>query len=325
MKLKSESVFLSIIITTFKRDVWLMECLNSVFLSCENYYKFGGDKLIEIIICDDDSSKINSKLSEFEVKFERIGVQFIYFLNKSNLGDYFNRNNGIDLASGTWVKFIDDDDLIYEWAIDFMISRLEDSADINTFIFYMRDNFRHEKFPIVLEGFEIYKFHYLQYGIFHCSLVSAVFLRSELIKNGKFSFKRYYGDFEIFHKMAKNGIFKIFPIELGWYRIHESQESNNNRKLIRIRFNYLLFSLNYFLNNNFAKQYYKILLKDSWSYMKQSRIGIDFGLFFDAFYVFKILLIKAIGVSFININTLKWEKFYKKNIRFGSNDFIWFN
>ena len=273
-----------------------------------------------MIVCDDDSGQTSSVELTSHAGLKSIGVDFNYHINAANLGDYFNRNKGISLAKGEWVKFIDDDDLIYPWTINFMVEKVAASKDANTVIFYLRNNFRHLYFPVILRDEAILKFHYLDYGLFHCSLVSAVFLRTDLVKHGAFKFKRFYGDFQIFHDMATNGVFYIYPIELGWYRIHDDQESSNNRKKGRIRFNYLLFSYNYFIINKSTVPYYRLSLGDCWAYIKYAIKHFDFSMLYDACYMYVLIFRKTLKFNKTTAaELLKWDRYYRRKMLYGDN------
>ncbi len=313
-----KDIFLSFIITTYKRNEWLGECLTSIIASIEYYQNAGGNKQLEIVICDDDPQQCEFPIDKWSVAFANMGVQFIYSINKVNLGDYFNRNEGIKKTSGKWIKFIDDDDLVYEWSVPFIVEKLLHSQQANTVIFYLRDNFRHLQFPVVLKNEEIFDFHYRQYGLFHCSLVSAVFLRADIIAKGGFKFKRFYGDFQIFHDMAANGCFFIYPIELGWYRMHPEQESNNNRKMVRIRFNYLIYSFNYFINSDITNEsYLNVLLHDSFVYLKHAAKRRDQGLLKDGWKLRRF--IKAYMQNEQAFKIANWQLFYDEQMSFQNN------
>jgi len=319
----SDNVFLSLIITTYKRNEWLKECLASIQESVAEYRSKGGLQNIEIVVTDDDTAQQVGVLDEFIEKFGHLNVIFSHNINTVNLGDYFNRNNGISLSKGDWVKFIDDDDIIYPWSISFMIDKLEESANANTVIFYLRDGFRHLKFPVELKQNEVFDFHYLKFGLFHCSLVSAVFRRSDLNKVGCFKFKRFYGDFQIFHDMALQGTFKIYPIELGWYRVHEMQESNFNRRNARIVFNYHLFTFNFFLKNGNGNDYLLSIKKYCTATVKYAIKTFDWFLFRQA-----LQLLRYINIEIKGSDTDKarlrshWETYYRQQIVFSNNELV---
>jgi glycosyltransferase involved in cell wall biosynthesis len=312
-------VFLSLIITTHKRNDWLAECLQSIFTSINSYKDKGGALKIEIVVSDDDPQQSTFDIQTWIQKFETLNVDFVYHINTQNLGDYFNRNNGITIARGKWIKFIDDDDLVYEWTVPFILDKLNTVGNANTVIFYLRDNFRHLQFPVVLKDkSEIFDFHYKHHGLFHCSLVSAVFKRDDLLQKGGFKFKRFYGDFQIFHEMASNGCFYIYPIELGWYRTHPEQESNNNRRMVRIRFNYLLYSFNYFLQSKDEDhRYMNVLLKDTFAYIKHATKRADTPLLKRAFQIRSY--IKKFMSDSKGFDRNEWNKFYETEMRFSNN------
>lgn len=313
--MEATNIFFSILIATFKRNQWLEECLASVEQSIKNYQHSGGTELMEILVCDDDPNQQEFDYQKWNSRFSALNTKFIYLVNKENQGDYFNRNTGIIASSGKWIKFIDDDDTIYDWSISFIIDKLKLAIEPNVVIFYLRDNFRHLHFPVELKNEEIFKFHYLEYGLFHCSLVSAVFLKEDMLKVGGFKFKRFYGDFQIFHEMARNGCFSIYPLELGWYRMHEAQESNNNRKSAQIRFNYLLYSFNYLvmMESVDSDKYMKKIKNESYAFLKHAIKKIDTSLFFNLLRLyFFTLLHKRNKVD--RGYEKKWQSFYHRQM-----------
>lgn len=317
------NVYLSLVITTYKRNHWLQECLESILTSIQSYQRSGGNEAIEIIVCDDDTTQRSFPIDDWKNRFNAYHTAFYYQINQKNLGDYFNRNAGIKKSSGKWVKFIDDDDLIYDWTVSFIIEKLFASANANTVIFYVRDNFRHLKFPIVLNEAEIFKFHYSQYGLFHCSLVSAVFLRADLVKSGGFKFKRFYGDFQIFHDMAVKGCFYIYPIELGWYRMHENQESGNNRDNVMIRFNYLVYSFHFFMQNPpFGDIILKQLQNDCKAYIKHALKRFDVILLRKAIRLYVIMQGSSKSKKPFEVDREQWFGFYQKQLQFSNNAIV---
>ena len=109
----------SICIPTYNGDKYLVECLEScINQSFKNY---------EIIICDDGSSdKSISILEEYANKFP-----FIKFIkNEKNLGLVGNWNKCMDLSSGTWIKFVFQDDYITHDCLEKFVNQITDSTQL---------------------------------------------------------------------------------------------------------------------------------------------------------------------------------------------------
>ena len=103
---------ISIIIPTFNRSNSILVAINSILNRCK--------KNIEIVIVDDASD------DDTEQKIKSLNNQFItYVKNNSNIGTALSKLRGIEVASGNYIGFLDDDDIWTSNAIDL-------SSDINT-------------------------------------------------------------------------------------------------------------------------------------------------------------------------------------------------
>lgn len=89
---------ISIIIPFYKNKKWLEEALDSVYN--QTY------KNIEIIIVNDGSKE---NILDIEKKYHKN----ITFLKQKNMGAAFARNEGIGIATGEYIAFLDSDDIWY--------------------------------------------------------------------------------------------------------------------------------------------------------------------------------------------------------------------
>ena len=112
---------ISVIITTYGRAEYLKKAIDSVLN--QSY------KNIEIIIVDDNG--IGTKEGEkTEQVLEHYKGKVIYLKNKRNLGACKARNEGIKLATGKYIAFLDDDDEFYFEKISKQVNQLESYSDI---------------------------------------------------------------------------------------------------------------------------------------------------------------------------------------------------
>jgi glycosyltransferase involved in cell wall biosynthesis len=95
-------VFISIIITVYKRKNYLKEAVDSI---CNQYRV---DKNFEVLIMDDDPNSSMDTISKFK-SYQNLA----YYRNKNNIGLYNNVNLGVQLSKGLYVSFLHDDDLLY--------------------------------------------------------------------------------------------------------------------------------------------------------------------------------------------------------------------
>lgn len=88
----------SVVITTYNRKDYLRAAIGSVLAQSFNVY--------EIIVIDDCSptplSGVINEFSDQRIHYERLS---------ENAGPNRARNRGVEIASGDWVAFLDDDDL----------------------------------------------------------------------------------------------------------------------------------------------------------------------------------------------------------------------
>lgn len=97
-----ENVKISIIIPVYNAEKYLSECLKSLLRQTL--------KEIEIICINDGSSDNSlSILENFQLKDSRIKI-----INQKNSGVAVTRNNGISLATGEFIGFVDSDDWVDE-------------------------------------------------------------------------------------------------------------------------------------------------------------------------------------------------------------------
>lgn len=103
-------VKVSIIIPNYNNGRYLEECLNSVLNQTL--------KDIEIIIIDDCSTDDSKEILQlFQAKYPEI-VRVIENLENSGAG--LSRNNGLDIATGEFIKFLDADDTMDEDVLESM-------------------------------------------------------------------------------------------------------------------------------------------------------------------------------------------------------------
>lgn len=110
------------VIPTHGRAHYLSRAINSVLSQTQVKY--------EIIVVDDNGRGSKEQLI-VEQLIEKIEHPIQYVVNEENMGGCFSRNRGLQLASGAYIGFLDDDD---EWLPEFLSTGLvtleEQNADI---------------------------------------------------------------------------------------------------------------------------------------------------------------------------------------------------
>ncbi len=100
--MNNTNIKISIIIPVYNAERYLRECLDSI---CNQSYKE-----LEIILVDDDSQDGSSEICKEYMKIDKR----IIYLYKENEGPGVARNMGLNIASGTYIMFIDSDDFLYD-------------------------------------------------------------------------------------------------------------------------------------------------------------------------------------------------------------------
>ena len=114
-----ETPLISVIVPVYNSELFLSKCLSSIINNTYNN--------LEIICVNDGSTdKSYEILNEFANKDSRIHI-----INKINGGSARARNEGLNIAKGKYIAFIDSDDIISLKYFDFLMKCvLETKADI---------------------------------------------------------------------------------------------------------------------------------------------------------------------------------------------------
>ena len=86
----------SVVIPCYNAAPWLRETIESVLAQTH--------PVLEVIVVDDGSTDQSAEIAESFGPCVRV-------VRQSNQGESIARNNGIDLARGDWIAFIDADDI----------------------------------------------------------------------------------------------------------------------------------------------------------------------------------------------------------------------
>lgn len=102
----------SIVIPTYNRPDFLRRAIESCLAQTHRNF--------EIVITDnsvkDDSARMLAKISDPRIR---------YFSNGGNIGPWASSNRGVALASGKYIKFLMDDDLLKPRCLELMVAALE--------------------------------------------------------------------------------------------------------------------------------------------------------------------------------------------------------
>lgn len=174
----------SIIVPIYNTEKFLKKCLFSI--QNQTYKDF------EVIMVDDGSEDSSAKLAkEFEIEDKRFKL-----ITQKNCGVSVARNNGLSIAIGDYILFIDSDDWIESQMLEILISNLEKSeSDISCCQYDRGINGVIDDYEIWSKDQTIESF--LIHQKFNGSLVNKLIKRS-VIGNIRFNINIKYGEDALF-------------------------------------------------------------------------------------------------------------------------------
>ncbi|MGN6267183.1 MAG: glycosyltransferase family 2 protein [Ginsengibacter sp.] len=214
----------SVLMTSYNREEFIGEAIESVLDS--TYHNF------ELIIVDDSSTdKTVSIAKGFLEKDQRIKL----FINEKNIQQFPNRNKAASYATGKYLKYLDSDDRIYHWGLQYCVELMEKYPKAGMGIFQAQ-NMLDEEYLVQEEAVNNHFFRnkFLNIG------PSGIILRRDAFEKAG----RYNPDYGVPSDMYFNiKMASLFPVvmlkkEFFFYREHEGQEIKN-------RFSYLLYNYPY--------------------------------------------------------------------------------
>ena len=242
----------SIILPYYKKREFIKETLNSIIN--QSYKDFE-----VIIIYDDESAEDLDLIKNLIVNDNRIKL----IVNNKNLGVGSSRNIGINNSIGSYLAFIDGDDL---WKNDKLIKQISFMEENN----YLISHTSYEIINAAGKKLSHRKAENLNYKklLKSCDIgLSSVILKKELLKdNLRFANLKTKEDFVLWLKISENGntIYGLEDNLLFWRKTKNSLSSSTIRKLIDgflVYYKYLGF--------NFIKSLYYLLIL-SINYLRKS-------------------------------------------------------
>jgi glycosyltransferase involved in cell wall biosynthesis len=211
----SEQPLVSVLMTSYNREKYITEAIESVLAS--SYKNF------ELIICDDQSKDNTVTIAkQYEEKDTRVKV----FVNEVNLGDYPNRNKAASYARGKYLKYVDADDYIYPWGLATLVQMMEQFPKAGWGLCSL-PQYILMPFPFVLTPKQAYEYNYQGPGLFHKAPLSSIITAEAFNDVMGFDNLRMAGDFDMWHRLAKEFDVVLMPEGIVWYREHGEQEMNN--------------------------------------------------------------------------------------------------
>lgn len=229
-------MLLSVIIPIFNSEKWLRKCLDSVV----------GQQLEEnsweIILVDDGSQDGSSAIAdEFAIKLPKL----VKVLHKSNGGVSSARNAGLDIATGTYIHFMDSDDWIIPGAYKYLIDNFilaDERTDLLGFWSVTLDNIMRQKWVETFnpKGYIVYEGTARDYyNSGHLLTFSCMgFYRRKFLEDNeiRFSTEHSVGEDTLFNLdfALHNPYLKLTSCVLYRYEVREGS-ATQKRDVIRMR------------------------------------------------------------------------------------------
>lgn len=221
------SPVVSVLMTSYNREDYIAEAIESVLASTFTDF--------ELIIVDDVSKDATVEIAKsYEKKDSRIRV----YINEKNLGDYPNRNRAASYARGKYLKYLDSDDKIYDFGLEYCVREMEKypDADLGMSVLYdmgVQDSLCWPPEKIIHEHF--FTRQYLGIG------PSGMIIRNARFREVK-GFNTSFGpasDVYFNIRIASTSPIVLLQKDFFYYRTHEGQEQNNPKAYLK--FGYLYF------------------------------------------------------------------------------------
>jgi len=236
--MKKTNHLVSVIIPFYNSKEYLDQCIRSVLN--QTFRNF------ELILIDDCSTDDSEKIVR---GFMEQDYNIIYQKLSINSGQAICRNLGIELATGTYIAFLDSDDY---WSPNKLEKQLKFHTEGQCKFSFTNIQIINEKGNVLLKRQTLVKpfVNYRFLLINNYIATSTVLINRELLIEHKFPNYRKKQDYILWLNIlrAESIEASFFDICLTTYRKHPGQTTNNKLKLIPLHFNllYKTQNLNFF-------------------------------------------------------------------------------
>ena len=202
----------SVLVTVHNREKYLSACIDSILASTWRDF--------EVVVVDDRSTDASVAIAErAAARDERVRV----VSNEANFGDYPNRMRAASLARGTYIKYLDSDDLIYPHGLRVMVEAMEAHPDAALGLSHSRLQ-DENPYPWLLSPVEAWRKEFLGDGCMGCGPSGTIIRREKFFEAGGFHSRGVLSDTEMWYRMSARWPLLLLPPGLVWWRRHEDQE-----------------------------------------------------------------------------------------------------
>lgn len=206
----------SVLVTVYNREKYLGACLDSILAST-----FGDFEVVIVDDCSTDRSAeiaMDAAASDSRIRFHR---------NDANLGDYPNRTKAANLASGSYLKYVDSDDLIYPHGLQVMVDGMHKFPDAALGISHSLPE-DDQPYPWRLAPKEAWRKEFLAGGCMGSGPTGAIIRRDAFFEVGGFRDWGVLNDTDLWYRLSARWPLLLLPPGLVWWRRHDAQEFTSN-------------------------------------------------------------------------------------------------
>lgn len=216
---------ISVLMTAYNREKFIAEAIESVLSS--TYTNF------ELIIVDDCS---NDKTVEIAKRYAAEDARISVFVNEKNLDQFPNRNKAATYAKGKYIKYLDSDDKIYKWGLEYCVEMMEKYPDAGMGLLKVKEEVKEE----YLTPKDAIHTNYFFQPILNIGPSGTILRRKAFEDIGYY--KGDYGvpsDMYFNLKMASSFPIVLMERDFFYYRVHDGQELQNKYSYVCFNYKYL--------------------------------------------------------------------------------------
>lgn len=224
--MNSDSYLISIIVPVYNCQDFLPATIESVITQTYKYW--------ELLVIDDCSAD-NSY--EIALSYQERDARIKVFKNNSNAGQAFTRNQGLDIANGRFIAFLDSDDLWHPQKLEIHLKVCLSKQLAFSYSDFELINEQGNSMKILLKPTKFLSFQkFLKYNSVGCL---TIFYDREQVKNLRFEEDKAYQGLEdnifcaeIFKQKIR---YAKIPQVLAYYRIRSNSSSARKVSMLKKR------------------------------------------------------------------------------------------
>ena len=223
----------SIVVPVFNVEKYLDECLKSILNQTYNNFEL-------ILINDGSTDKSGVICDEYRKKYNNIKV-----IHQENQGQAVARNNGVKISKSEWIMFVDSDDVIHPYLLEYLYTAVTESgagmavservyADILPKDFYTKYEFSYEVDNVTFDKLEEY---YDESKFYYWAPFPSI-IKKEIVTTIPFPIGKIYEDNAVSCQLIYNTK-KIAKIPFSMYFYRNNPRGTMNQPLTQRKLDYL--------------------------------------------------------------------------------------